>query len=124
MTTKAGTPILAKKKPCRAPMAAPVAMAIEHGEPVVHAVGDAEDGPDGRADTPPTEPTDRSISPSSSTKTMPTAIMPVADDVTPMLLRFSAERKFEFRLWKMTRDDDQADDDRAASPAHRRAPCA
>ena len=51
----------------------------EDREPLVHAVGDAEHGDTIAPATPLTEPTDRSISPSSSTKTMPTAIMPVAD---------------------------------------------
>ncbi|CAM5598359.1 hypothetical protein SGLAM104S_07909 [Streptomyces glaucescens] len=49
-----------------------------------------------------TEPTDRSISPSSSTKTMPTEIMPVPTIVTVMSLMFCADRNAEFRLWKIT----------------------
>lgn len=51
--------------------------------------------------TPETEPTDRSISPSSRTKTIPTAIMPVPTMATEMSDRLPAVRKLEFRLWKM-----------------------
>ncbi len=51
--------------------------------------------------TPEREPTDRSISPSSRTNTMPTAIMPVPTMATEMSERLPAVRKLEFRLWKM-----------------------
>ncbi len=75
VTTNAGTPTLAKKKPCRAPMAMPAAMAISTASqsltPLV-TLSTAQTA----APTPATEPTDRSISPSSRTKTMPTAMMP------------------------------------------------
>ena len=47
-----------------------------------------------------TEPTDRSISPSSSTSTMPMAMVPTAALCRVRLTRLRAERKSLFRLWK------------------------
>lgn len=101
VTANAGAPIRAKKKPWIAPMAAPLARAMmtdSHSLTPFVTLSTAVMAPA----TPLTEPTDRSISPSSSTKMMPTDIMPVATIATAMLLRFSAERKAELRLWKMT----------------------
>ncbi|MDQ0789825.1 hypothetical protein QFZ64_005322 [Streptomyces sp. B3I8] len=99
VTAKAGAPSTAKKKPCSAPMAAPAATAkstaAHSGQPWLTARTAAM-----ALAAPLTEPTDRSISPSSSTKTMPTEIMPVPTMVTEMSLRFCADRKLEFRLWK------------------------
>ncbi len=100
VTAKAGAPILAKKKPWIAPMAAPLTTATRtasHSFIPCVTERTAKSAPE----TPLTEPTERSISPSSRTKMMPTAIMPVATIVTAMLLMFSAERKFEFRPWKI-----------------------
>lgn len=75
VTTKAGTPILAKKKPCSAPSTMPestaTSTAVQSLQPWL-TLSTAQTA----APTPATEPTDRSISPSSSTKTMPTAMMP------------------------------------------------
>ncbi len=100
VTAKAGAPIRAKKKPCRAPMIAPAARAVRTAShsltPCVTLITAVI-----AEETPETEPTERSISPSSSTKMMPTDIMPVATMATKMLLRFSAPRKAEFRLWKI-----------------------
>lgn len=100
VTANAGAPTRAKKKPWTAPMTAPLAIATRianHSFMPCVTVITATTAPE----TPLTEPTERSISPSSSTKTMPTAIMPVPTIVTEILLRFSAERKFELRLWKI-----------------------
>ncbi len=101
VTAKAGAPIRAKKKPWMAPMTAPLrtatSMASHSFMPWV-TLSTATTAPE----TPLTEPTERSISPSSSTKMMPTAIMPVATMVTAMSLTFFAERNSEFRLWKTT----------------------
>ena len=101
VTTNAGTPILAKKKPWSAPMAVPLSDREDHGEPLVHAVGDVQHRERWRAARPLTEPTDRSISPSSSTKTMPTAIMPVPTIVDGDVGEVLGERKLAFRLWKI-----------------------
>lgn len=100
VTAKAGAPIRAKKKPWRAPISAPPATAARiasHSFTPWVTARTATIAPE----TPLTEPTERSISPSSSTKMMPTAIMPVATMVIAMLVRFSGERKFAFNPWKM-----------------------
>lgn len=101
VTANAGAPIRAKKKPWMAPMTAPLAIAMRtasHSFMPCVTLSTATTAPE----TPLTEPTERSISPSSSTKMMPTAIMPVATIVTAMSLTFFAERNSEFRLWKTT----------------------
>ncbi len=100
VTAKAGAPILAKKKPWIEPITAPPAMATRiasHSLTPLVTARTATIAPE----TPLTEPTERSISPSSSTKMMPTAIMPVATIVIAMLVRFSGDRKFAFSPWKM-----------------------
>ncbi len=78
VTTKAGTPILAKKNPCSAPMPIPVMIVrTSASQPFIPWLTTKTAN---RVDARPlTEPTDRSISPSSSTKTRPMASMPVAD---------------------------------------------
>ena len=48
-----------------------------------------------------TAPTERSISPSRSTKTIPIEISPTAVIWSIRLVRFSAERKRSFWDWKM-----------------------
>ena len=69
-----------------------------------------------------TEPTDRSISPSSSTRTMPIEMVP-----TPAHCRVEvdqvvrADRKCRVEDLEDDPDDDEADDDRAASRGRRRA---
>jgi hypothetical protein len=50
--------------------------------------------------TPDTKPTDRSISPSSRTKTTPMPRMAYGADWTIRFTKFPAVRKFEFWLWK------------------------
>lgn len=99
MTAKAGAPIRAKKKPWIAPITAPLTMATtiaSHSFMPWVTLSTATRAPE----TPLTEPTERSISPSSRTKMMPTAIMPVATIVVAMSLMFFAERNSEFMLWK------------------------
>ena len=111
VTANAGAPILAKKKPWIAPMAAPLARATStasHSFMPWVTLSTAVMAPA----TPLTEPTDRSISPSSSTKMMPTDIMPVATIATAMLLRFSAREEGRVEALEDDADDDQADDDR------------
>ena len=51
--------------------------------------------------TPLTAPTDRSISPRSSTYTTPTEMSPVAVICSTRLVRLTAERKRPFCDWKM-----------------------
>ena len=51
--------------------------------------------------TPLTAPTDRSISPRSSTNTTPTEMSPVAVTCRSRLVRLTAERKRPFSSWKM-----------------------
>ncbi len=100
VTAKAGAPTLAKKKPWMEPIRAPPTMAARmasHSFTPWVTARTATIAPD----TPLTEPTERSISPSSSTKMMPMAIMPVPVIVIAMLVRFSGERKFEFSPWKI-----------------------
>ncbi len=77
VTTNAGTPILAKNQPCSAPMATPVTIVSSRASQasmpcLVTTTANTA------AARPLTEPTERSISPSSSTKTRPMASMPVA----------------------------------------------
>ena len=76
MTTNAGTPILAKKNPWTPPAAAPpiTAMITASHSGIPRFTFSAANVAPAR---PASEPTDRSISPISSTKTMPTATMPV-----------------------------------------------
>lgn len=100
VTANAGTPTRAKKKPWMAPATLPVRMArtsASHSAMPCVTASTAKVAPA----TPLTEPTDRSISPSSRTKTIPTAIMPVPTMATEMSERLPAVRKFEFRLAKI-----------------------
>ncbi len=99
MTAKAGTPIRAKMKPWIAPATVPVRIAstrasISFMPCVMFSTANVAPA------TPLTEPTDRSISPSSRTKTMPTAIMPVPTIATDMSEKLPV-RKLPFRLVKM-----------------------
>ncbi len=78
VTTNAGTPILAKNQPCSAPMAMPVRTARTSDNQAFTPWFTTNTA--NRVEARPlTEPTDRSISPSSRTKTRPMASMPVAD---------------------------------------------
>src|SRR5690625_7312664 len=54
------------------------------------------------AASPLTEPTERSISPTSNTHTTPSAITPTADDSINKLLKLALERNAEFSDWNMT----------------------
>jgi hypothetical protein len=76
VTTNAGTPTLAKKKPWRPPMHSPETMAMTTASQSLRPCVTLSTAHTA-APTPATEPTDRSISPSSRTKTMPVAMMPV-----------------------------------------------
>ncbi|CAM5558595.1 hypothetical protein STANM309S_06514 [Streptomyces tanashiensis] len=80
MTTNAGTPTFAKKKPWMSPTAAPPTRATSsasHWFMPFRTLSTAKMA----AHRPLTDPTERSISPSSRTKTIPTAIMPVPTDL-------------------------------------------
>lgn len=83
VTAKAGTPMRAKTKPWMAPATVPVrtdSSRASHSFIPCVTLSTAKVAPA----TPLTEPTDRSISPSSRTKTIPTAIMPVPTMATDM----------------------------------------
>ncbi len=97
VTTKAGTPTLAKKMPWIAPTTAPPTRAVSsatHSLTPLLTFSTAKIA----AHRPLTEPTERSISPSSSTKTIPIAIMPVPTICWDRLERFWADRKLLLRL--------------------------
>ena len=96
VTTNAGTPILAKKKPWTNPVPAPVARANISARYWLTPLF-TDSTANTAAARPDTEPTDRSISPSSSTKTMPKAIMPVPTICWERLDRFCADRNVLFR---------------------------
>ncbi len=99
VTTKAGTPTLAKNRPWIRPTIAPPATAATRAThwltPWV-TLSTAKIA----AQSPLTEPTERSISPSSSTNTTPMAIMPVPTICWERLDRFWADRKVLLRLPK------------------------
>ncbi len=78
VTTKAGTPIRAKNQPCRAPMPIPVTTVSSRASQEFTPWSTTKTANSVEA-RPLTEPTDRSISPSSSTNTRPMASMPVAE---------------------------------------------
>ena len=59
-----------------------------------------------------TEPTERSISPTSSTHTMPSEITPTAQESRIRLTRLPLERKTGLRIWKIVPMTQQPDDDR------------
>ena len=67
----------------------------EHERPVV----DVKPTPRIAAARPLTEPTDRSISPSSSTSTMPSAIVPTAAHCSVRLTRLRGDRKAGVEAW-------------------------
>ena len=64
------------------------------------------------ADRPLTEPTDRSISPSSSTSTMPSAIVPIGGALQGEVDQVAAGQERRVRDLEDRPDDDQADDHR------------
>ncbi len=99
VTTKAGTPTLAKNTPWIRPTTAPPTRAesrATHWLTPWVTFSTAKIA----AHRPLTEPTERSISPSSSTNTTPIAIMPVPTICCDRLERFWADRKELFRLPK------------------------
>ncbi len=100
VTSSAGTPILEKKKPCTAPMATAARMPISTASHSLTPWRTASTE-ESAAVTPATEPSDRSISPSSSTKTTPVAIRPGPAIHLVMLVRLSALRKEPVFHWKM-----------------------
>ncbi len=96
VTTNAGTLARAKEKPWRVPTAVPAStatMTASHSGTPWFTFSTAKTA----AARPLTEPTERSIWPISSTKTMPTAIRPVPTMSTLRLDRFRGERKFSLR---------------------------
>ena len=97
VTTNAGTPIRAKKKPMINPVAAPLPRAMNSARysftPWI-TFSTAKMA----AHRPDTEATARSISPSSSTNTMPVAIMPVPTICWLRFDRFCADRKVLFSV--------------------------
>ena len=52
-------------------------------------------------DSPLTDPTDRSISPTSSTHTMPSEMMPTAQESSVRFTRFALDRNIGLSDWKM-----------------------
>ncbi len=108
MTAKAGTPIRAKMKPWIAPATVPVRIArtrasISFMPCVMFSTANVAPA------TPLTEPTDRSISPSSRTKTMPTAIMPVPTMATDMSEKLLKGEEVAVQAGEDGPDDQQAD---------------
>ena len=99
VTTNEGTPITANQKPWKAPIAAPVTtasrMAQYHFQPLSTSAQASSVMPSSI-----TEPTERSISPRSSTSTMPTAIVPVTPIWRMRLERFLALRNVGSLCWK------------------------
>jgi hypothetical protein len=99
VTTNAGTPSLAKIDPWNRPIAAPMSstriVARISGMPWRTDITASD-----AAATPATEATDRSISPSSRTRTTPTLMMPVEAICNVMLDRFCAVRNRLFSDWK------------------------
>ena len=100
VTTNEGTPILATKKPCISPIAAPVPSAAT----IASQVGTFLPGSSSTAATTPpmplTYPIERSISPSSSTNTMPMPMIVIAAIWANRFTKLSAVRKWELRDWK------------------------
>ena len=99
MTTNDGTRSLVIHAPWNAPMARPTAIAAAIDGHAVQPCLTLSTAIDAAAN-PLTAPTERSISPSSRTSTMPTEIVPMAAICSMRLVRLTGDRNRSFRIWK------------------------
>ena len=102
VTTKEGTPSFVMITPCSRPMPMPAASATTSaaGQPNTLWLSGKVSRATSTPATPLTKPTDRSISPSSSTNTIPMPMVAKAAAWTMRLTKLPAVRKFEFWVWK------------------------